>query len=63
MREAFPELGEDAPLVRGLDEVLRSGLPWVAQNFSLRLERGGHDVLVDSYFNLVAQPIDTRPPA
>jgi PAS domain S-box-containing protein len=57
LREAFPELPEDAPLLRNLRDVFVSGKPFRADRCRVRIDRGGQGVLEDVFFQFTCQPV------
>jgi PAS domain S-box-containing protein len=57
VREAFPELGADAPALRVLEQVYGSGQPFHADEYAIPLDRNGHGALEEVYFKFTCQPI------
>ncbi|MFO7564658.1 MAG: PAS domain S-box protein [Enhygromyxa sp.] len=55
LREAFPELPNDAPLLRMLDEVRSTGVPFTAHEFEVGLVRG--DEVDRHYFQVTCSPV------
>jgi PAS domain S-box-containing protein len=57
IREMFPELPHDAPVFRMLEGVYTSGEPFVADEYSVPLERRGDGTVEDVFFKLTIQPM------
>jgi PAS domain S-box-containing protein len=55
IRQAIPEL-EDQPFFGWMDEVYRTGIPFVGTEMLARLRRGPSGQEADAYFNFVYQP-------
>jgi PAS domain S-box-containing protein len=55
VRQALPEL-EDQPFFGWMDEVYRTGVPYVGREVMARLRRGPAGEQADAYFNFVYQP-------
>ena len=55
IRQAIPEL-QDQPFYDWMDEVYRSGVPFVGKEVMARLRRGPSGKEEDAYFNFVYQP-------
>jgi PAS domain S-box-containing protein len=55
IRQALPEL-EDQPFFGWMDEVYRTGVPFVGREVLARLRRGPAGEQADAYFNFVYQP-------
>jgi PAS domain S-box-containing protein len=57
IRAVFPELPPDAPIFRTLEEVYRSGEPFMAEEYPVPLDRQGSGTPVDVFFKFTAQPM------
>lgn len=57
VREVLPELVSQPQVMEALRHALRTGEPFVAQELQVMLDRKGHGVLEESYFDLVYQPL------
>ncbi len=55
IRQGLPEL-EDQPFFGWMDEVYRTGVPFVGREVMARLRRGPSGEQADAYFNFVYQP-------
>lgn len=55
IRQAIPELG-DQPLFGWMDEVYRTGVPFIGREVMARLRRGPSGKEEDAYFDFVYQP-------
>ena len=57
VREAFPELGPDAPALQVLQQVYGSGQPFHAEEYAVPLDRNGHGTVEEVFFKFTCQPI------
>jgi len=57
LRQVFPELPDDAPVLRMLQSVYETGEPFHAEEFLVQLDRGRNGVLVDTYFMFTTQAL------
>jgi signal transduction histidine kinase/DNA-binding response OmpR family regulator len=56
-RAAFPEVSENAPVFEMIEEVRRSGKPFVANEYAVTLDRRADGVLEEVCFMFTCQPI------
>jgi signal transduction histidine kinase/DNA-binding response OmpR family regulator len=56
-RRAFSELQDDAPVLQMLTEVRRSGKAFVANEYSVSIDRQGNGAVEDVFFLFTCQPI------
>ncbi|PYQ54195.1 MAG: hypothetical protein DMF53_29895, partial [Acidobacteria bacterium] len=57
LREALPELPDDAPIVRTLSRVYTSGEPYTAEEYLVPLDVQGDGAVEDHFFKFTAQPM------
>ena len=57
LREAFPELPDDAPVLRVLRNVYDTGETFQAEDFLVQLDRSGGGVLEELYFKFTSQAL------
>jgi PAS domain S-box-containing protein len=57
LREALPELPDDAPIIRTLGQVYASGEPYTAEEYLVPLDVEGHGTVEDHFFKFTAQPM------
>jgi PAS domain S-box-containing protein len=57
LRDVFPELPHDAPLMRALERVLATGEPFTADEYRIRLDRRGTGEVEDAFFQFTAHPL------
>ncbi len=60
LRQAFPELNEESPVIRMLEMVYESGRPFQDEAFLVKLDRTGSGVVTDVYFKFTAEPLRNR---
>ena len=58
IREALPEL-QGQGVYELLDDVYQKGIPYINNEFLVKLDRTGNGLLEDIYFNFIFQPIKT----
>jgi signal transduction histidine kinase len=57
MQQVFAELPPDAPILRLLKDVYRSGRPYTTDEYCVRLDRNGDGKLEEVFFRFTCQPI------
>ncbi|ADO75714.1 ATP-binding protein [Stigmatella aurantiaca] len=57
VREALPELPEDAPVLKMLEDVFTQGKPFMAEEYCVPLDRKGTGQPEDVYFKFTCQPV------
>ncbi len=57
LREALPELPDDAPILRTLRQVYTSGEPYMAEEYLVPLDVEGDGVVEDHFFKFTIQPM------
>jgi PAS domain S-box-containing protein len=57
IRAVFPELPDDAPIIRTLSQVYISGEPYTAEEFLVPLDVEGDGTVEDHFFKFTAQPM------
>jgi PAS domain S-box-containing protein len=57
LREALPEVPEDAPIIRTLHQVYTSGEPYTAEEYLVPLDVQGDGAVEDHFFKFTAQPM------
>ena len=57
LRQAFPELPPDAPILQTLRGVYEAGVTFTADEYLVRLDRRGDGTLEDVYFQFTCQPM------
>lgn len=57
LREVFPELQDDSPLIQMVRGVYVSGQSFTASDYCISLDKRGEGVIEDRYFDLTCQPV------
>ncbi|MDC0711295.1 ATP-binding protein [Stigmatella sp. ncwal1] len=57
VREVLPELPEEAPVLKMLEDVFSSGTPFMAEEYCVSFDRTGTGRSEDVYFKVTCQPV------